>query len=384
MQEHALFIKAGLPCENTDLIDEAQAFYQEFEGLKVRADRVQNDKKFLEVVVDTQEAVREFHHFKHLLLGLVLTCKLAGFNYPLFLDHLAREAEYVLRLLDKMKEGKTPLTAATKAQENIFWLRLMGDHIKFISHLLDPSERNLIRTANDFAQEFDDLYLQGRDFASMLQHHSEVAAFKRFVQDVRVAVIRVRDFKKAAHDMIGDCRLVGLIPGLLADHVRREADHFLLILAMMEKGIMKNVPVEETTNMGSSMIEITEERDTSLADISDDDDEEDDDVEDDDEDDDDDDDDDKPPVILSKPSSKVKVYKQEKPSIKKMPLPSPKIEDVATIEVLPKINESIKEEEVVVTAPPIVQTAHHSTKPSKEGHAKMGAKWPRQLGKLLK
>ncbi len=379
MQEHALFIKAGLPCENTDLIEEAQAFYQEFEGLRVRAERVQNDKKFLEVVVDTQGAVHEFHHFKHVLLGLVLTCKLAGFNYPLFLDHLAREAEYVLRLLDKMKEGKTPLTAATKAHENIFWIRLMSDHIKFASHLLDPSERNLIRTANEFAQEFDDLYLQGRDFASMLQHHSEVAAFKRFVQDVRVAVIRLRDFKKAAHDMIEDCRLVGLIPGLLADHVRREADHFLLILAMMEKGIMKNVPIEETTSMEPSMSEITEERDTASAHLSDYDDEEDYDDEDYEE-----EEEDKPPVILSKPSSKVKVYKQEKPVITKVPLPAPKIEDAVTVEVLPpKIVESVKEEEVVVIAPPIVQKAHHSPKPSKE-HAKMGAKWPRQLGKLLK
>jgi hypothetical protein len=171
---------------------------------------------------------------------------------------------------------------------------------------------------------------------------------------------------------------------LLADHVRREADHFLLILAMMEKGIMKNVPIEETTSMEPSMIEVTEERDTASADLSDYDDKEDYDDEDYDEEDYEEEEEDKPPIILSKPSSKVKVYKQEKPVITKVPLPLPKIEDVVTVEVLPpKIEESIKEEEVVVTAPPIVQTAHHSSKPSKE-HAKMGAKWPRQLGKLLK
>ncbi|EIW17444.1 MULTISPECIES: DUF2935 domain-containing protein [Pelosinus] len=240
MEEHALFIKSGLPCECEDLIDDAQAFYQEFESLRVRAERLQNDKKFMELVTDTQALLKEFYTFKRDLLHRMLECKLGGYNFPLFLDHMAREAEYFMRLLDKIKNGKVALSGGAKAQENVFWLRILADHAKFISHLLDPSERNLIQTANSFSQEFDDLYLQGRDFSSMLQGYPEVASFKRFLQDVRAAVLRIRDFKRAAEEMIRDCRLVGLIPALLADHVRREADHFLLILTMMEKGIMKN------------------------------------------------------------------------------------------------------------------------------------------------
>jgi hypothetical protein len=241
MEEHALFIKSGLPCDKTDLLDEAQSFYQDFGALRTRAERLQNDKKFLELVNDTQALLKEFYTFKRELLHCMLECKLEGHNFPLFLDHMAREAEYFMRLLEKMKNGKVCLSGGMKAQENVFWLRIMSDHAKFISHLLDPSERNLIQTANAFSQEFDDLYLQGRDFASMLQGYNEVASFKRFLQDVRAAVLRIRDFKRAAEEMIAECRLVGLIPALLADHVRREADHFLLILTMMEKGIMKNL-----------------------------------------------------------------------------------------------------------------------------------------------
>jgi hypothetical protein len=240
MEEHAVFIKSGLPCDNGDLIDEAQSFYQEFVSLRTRAERLQNDKKFMELVNDTQCLLKEFYTFKRDLLHRMLECKLGGYNFPLFLDHMAREAEYFMRLLDKIKCGKVALSGGVKAQENIFWLRIMADHAKFISHLLDPSERNLIETANGFSQEFDNLYLQGRDFSSMLQCYPEVASFKRFLQDVRAAVLRIRDFKRAAEEMIRECRLVGLIPALLADHLRREADHFLLILTMMEKGIMKN------------------------------------------------------------------------------------------------------------------------------------------------
>ena len=243
MQEHALFIKAGLPCDQIEFIDEAQAFDQEFESLLMRAEGVKSDKKFTELINDCLCLVKEFYAFKRKLLHMMLECKLGGWNFPLFLDHMAREAEYFMRLLDKIKCGKAPVNGGTKALESVFWLRIMADHAKFISHLLDPSERNLIDTANAFSEEFDNLFMQGRDFASMLHCYPEVAAFKRFMQDVRAATVRLRDFKRAAEEMIEECRLVGLIPAMLADHVRREADHFLMMITMMEKGIMKTAPI---------------------------------------------------------------------------------------------------------------------------------------------
>lgn len=249
MQEHALFIKSGLPCDQTEFIDEAQAFDQEFESLRLRAERVQSDKKFTELVNDTQVLVKEFYIFKRKLLHMMLECKLGGYNFPLLLDHMAREAEYVMRLLDKNKSSKVLVNGGTKAEETGFWLRIMADHAKFMSHLLDPSECNLITTANAFSEEFDNLFMQGRDFSSMLHGYSEVASFKRFIQDARAATLRLRDFKRAAEEMIEECRLVGLIPALLADHVRREADHFLMLMVMMEKGITKNMTMAALDEM---------------------------------------------------------------------------------------------------------------------------------------
>ena len=101
---------------------------------------------------------------------------------------------------------------------------------------LDPSERNLIETAAEFAAEFDDLYLQGRDFVGLLRgEEEEIPSFRRFIQDCRAAVARIRDFTRAAEILIGECKLVGLMPAVLADHMRREADHFLLLLTLIEK-----------------------------------------------------------------------------------------------------------------------------------------------------
>lgn len=377
MQEHAVFIKAGLPCDRTDLINEAQSFMREFETLGNRADKVQNDKKFNELVAAAYDEVRDFHRYKRHLLRLKLTCKLGGFNFPLQLDHMAREAEYVMRLFDKMRDGRPALKAAGKTQENAFWVRIMGDHAKLMSHLIDPSERSLVNTARDFAEDFDALYLQSQDFASMLHYNdSEVPSFRRFIQDVRVSTRELRDFKRASQEMIAQCKMIGLIPELLADHVRREADHFLMILTMIEKGIISNtcvadieeyedvIDVEDEDDDGCDLVErddscIPCDCNTKVIECDCDDDDcldEDDDSEEDDAD------------CLDEDDEEYDDFKQTKFDNHKTP--------IAAQEQLDFDDEDDDEDYCPPPPPPKVE-------PKKEGSAKYkwGGKWPRPLGK---
>ncbi len=264
MEEHARFIKAGLPCDSVALITEADNFQQEFAALRDRAERVQGQRQFADLVGDAQTVVGDFYRFKRRLLHMVLTCQLQGHTFALQLDHMSREAEYFLLLLATLGTGQ-PLYQAAGAREVAFWLRLMAEHCDFISHLLDPSERALQATADEFACEFDELYLQGRDFVSMLRGETdEVPSFRRFLKDARVSTIRLRDFERAAETLIAECRLIGLIPAELADHVMREADHFLLVLAILEKGSfvpfvqdeeLEYVNLEESAVIASPMLD---------------------------------------------------------------------------------------------------------------------------------
>ena len=100
MEDHALFIKTGLPCYKPDLIEEAAAFEREFADLRVRADRVQGDKKFCELIADAISSLKEFIRYKKLLLGMSLTNTLGGALPPLFFDHIIREAEYFMAILE--------------------------------------------------------------------------------------------------------------------------------------------------------------------------------------------------------------------------------------------------------------------------------------------
>ncbi|MCP6429002.1 DUF2935 domain-containing protein, partial [Klebsiella pneumoniae] len=61
----------------------------------------------------------------------------------------------------------------------------------------------------------------------------------RFEKDVTKATMQIRDFKEAARDLISACKVISLIPPLLADHVLREAEYFLEVLEQIKHDIPK-------------------------------------------------------------------------------------------------------------------------------------------------
>lgn len=122
-------------------------------------------------------------------------------------------------------------------KENVFFLRIMADHAQFIGHLLDPSERKLVDMARNFSHDFDQLVFQARDLESMKPQSQTVPLLDQFLDQNRVSVASLRDFKKTARDLIEECRIKSIIHPLLADHVFREAERFLHIIDMFEKSL---------------------------------------------------------------------------------------------------------------------------------------------------
>jgi hypothetical protein len=54
-------------------------------------------------------------------------------------------------------------------QEEVFWIRQMKEHIEFIIHLLDPSERELIEESQRMLITFSHLLETARDLESMAE-----------------------------------------------------------------------------------------------------------------------------------------------------------------------------------------------------------------------
>lgn len=102
-----------------------------------------------------------------------------------------------------------------------FWNRIMMEHALFIRGLLDPTEEELIETADNFATQFRRLLEKARK-----QDCKALGMTEEALEEAR----KIRDFKDAGTEGILDCKIASVILPLLADHVLREANHYIRLL----------------------------------------------------------------------------------------------------------------------------------------------------------
>jgi hypothetical protein len=243
MKEHALFLSLGFTYEQQQLIDEARQFITVFERIEEKLSRFTVNSDLQQVKAfntEVYQAAAAIWGYKRKVLGLTLRCEIRTNNYPLLVDHISREAAYFAKRLKELNEGKLEATPDAVIKENVFFLRIMADHAKFIGHLLDPSERKLVDQAREFSHDFDQLLFQAIDLDSMRPQSETKPILTQFLDQNRVSVASLRDFKKTARELIEACRIKSNIHPLLADHTFREAERFLDIIDMFEESLNKS------------------------------------------------------------------------------------------------------------------------------------------------
>ena len=274
MKEHSLFLKAGFLPPNTDLAAEAERFLRGFEALLSRAAALGDcvvrrrvlasgelvteftdlaecqTQKLTGIAIDRQLTarlaalksgddariprslvgqVRQLNRdglrlvegliaFKERLLHSVHSCCLFTANYPLLLEHILREARlyrsHLLRL-----EGRGGRCRQELCDSELFWNQIMMEHALFIRGLLDPGEDALIETADGFAEDYKRLLAASAAANDAAMPCGALELTRKF-----------RDFKQVGVEGIEACRIRSIILPLLADHVLREANHYLRLL----------------------------------------------------------------------------------------------------------------------------------------------------------
>ena len=157
--------------------------------------------------------------FKETTLKRVLACRMFTMNYPLLLEHIIREAKLYRTFLRDAE--RCCLDGQTMKETEVFWNQIMMEHAQFIRGLLDPTEDALIKTSDAFAQEYAALLARARE--------ANDAAMGR--QEALKETLRFRDFKTAGVQGITGCKIRSVILPLLADHVLREANHYIRLLS---------------------------------------------------------------------------------------------------------------------------------------------------------
>ena len=283
MKEHSLFLLAGFPAKETALIRRANQFREEFEeGLRrtvkladgiVRESvlcsrevvteftkkaecQTENltgipiDRKITEaeerlragnggmVNRDTVLQIRSLNQqmlrslnglisFKEEILREVTRCRLYTANYPLLIEHILREAKLYREIISEL-EQRGRIAARDLRDLELFWNQIMMEHAQFIRGLLDPTECELMEKTDGFAEDYCRLLEEARQ--------QDCKAMNALTAKTLQTTKQYQQFKTASTEGITGCEIRSVILPLLADHVLREANHYLRILEQAQKG----------------------------------------------------------------------------------------------------------------------------------------------------
>ncbi|MGN0506384.1 MAG: DUF2935 domain-containing protein [Lachnospiraceae bacterium] len=277
MKEHALFLEAGFPCKDEAWVQRADGFRRDFEQLLGEVLRLANGRvsrsllrsgelvteytipaenrtealsgieidsnlsrlgrslragirqEISPVLISRIQQINEralrlldgLIAFKRDILKEVANGTLFNVNYPLLVEHIIREAELYRATIAELQKSRT-LAKQTLCEMERFWNQIMMEHALFIRGLLDPSEEQLIDTADNFADQYKELLKQARA--------QDCRTMDPLTRKTLETTLKYRDFKAAGASGILNRSIASIILPLLADHVLREANHYIRIL----------------------------------------------------------------------------------------------------------------------------------------------------------
>ena len=277
MKEHALFLQAAFPAGETGYRNRANCYRESFEKVLRQAvrladgavgeDVLRSGEVFTEFTVTAEQQTERLtkipidfritqaekrlragcvnsmdrrmagqisqlnQHVLRLLSGLIMfkkqilrevtSCRLFTANYPLLIEHIIREAQLYQQIIAALEE-RSCMPMETVGETEQFWNQIMMEHALFIRGMLDPTECELVETADTFAVD----YCRLLEEAEKQNCRSMDGLTEKTLETTK----RYRDFKAAGAEGITECGIRSVILPLLADHVLREANHYLRIL----------------------------------------------------------------------------------------------------------------------------------------------------------
>jgi hypothetical protein len=158
LAEHALFFALLMP-EELAAAERAEAleFQRSFTAIyeRIAADSAPGRSDVKGFLNPLREAIKPFIEYKARLGEAQASGKLRSLVWPLFFDHTRHEAERWERRFDALAGGE----ADYERKEVVwFWTNIMDEHARFVSHLLDPDEFDLIEKAFSAGTVFRELF----------------------------------------------------------------------------------------------------------------------------------------------------------------------------------------------------------------------------------
>ena len=253
MKEHAIFLQAGFMPKNIEYIQEAMLYKRQFEKLLSDTVSLSNcmirnnvllsgeivtkftygaERKTEELTginIDSNITLQELKltsdnyygmpditkqvcylnnmaitlldgliNLKERMLKDVLYCRLFTANYPLLIEHILREAKLYRQYVTMLQRGED-INCQNMKQVELFWNQIMMEHALFIRGLLDPTESDLITTADSFAKDYEKLIEEAKNMTD--------ETIKTVTNKTIVETQKYIEFKTAGTEGIKKCEI---------------------------------------------------------------------------------------------------------------------------------------------------------------------------------
>jgi len=231
LAEHGLFFALLMPPEvageeRKEALRFSETFTELYKHINANPPNRNELKSFVSKLTDK---IKPFIEYKARLGEAQASGKLRSLVWNLFFDHTRHEAERWTRRLETLARGESEFD---KDEVSMFWTNIMDEHARFVAHLLDPDEYELIEQAMSASRVFADLHKGGIGGVAAAAVHEPATVANSLVENPETSAVlsaaeTILDFKTKAARGIEAARIKSIIDPRLADHVRREALKFV-------------------------------------------------------------------------------------------------------------------------------------------------------------
>lgn len=233
--DHGRFLHDSMAPGQTEFIEQANRFIQQFDTLLAESKRKLTNQELLSLLQKARSASERIRTYKLTIIQEQLVGKIKISLPPSFINHMVNEVEEAIRLFSYL-EKEQMLPPVHPLHHDLLWLLDAAGHAGAIDDNLDRVEKQLKQKGNKFRQDWEDFYLKAIELTGFLRTNiTQFPALEKFHNDVYLEMTIFMAFLRELEELGLSKKVLGVLTPLMADHMAREECYYLMKLAETAK-----------------------------------------------------------------------------------------------------------------------------------------------------
>ncbi len=234
LRDHSIFIEGALQHTEKEDLKKVTAFKDTFVGYLTKIPSFTTDE-LVSFSKEMEPIVYSFREYKLTIIERMLKGTIKINLGPTFVNHMVNEIEEYMKVLAYLQKEKLP-PVFHELHHHLLWLLDASGHAGAIAGSMDLSERDVKQKSMMFEKQFNEFYLKAVEMAGFLRTNlKHFPALARFNKEVELEIQLFQGFLEELEEMEMDVKVLGSFSALMADHMFREEQYYLMKVAQAEK-----------------------------------------------------------------------------------------------------------------------------------------------------